>query len=164
MELRLHSNHRRQFDTSEKRQYKLPKNMRFTCIHITSDECCLLFYLRWLQVQTLFNLYLSYFIQWWRGSQKPSKPLDYQMGEQISCKYIRIWKIQQNQSWLHVRRFVFLNTGQDSQRNSLKDGDSLSTHTCAQAKSTHAQTSNTCINAHKAPFMSLLCHTAACWG
>lgn len=68
--------------------------------------------------------------------------------------------------WLQVWGFVHLSTGQDSQRNSLKGGDSLSTHTSAQAKSksAHAQTSNTCINAHEARFVSLLCHTAACWG
>lgn len=58
---------------------------------------------------------------------------------------------------------VFLRIGQDPKRNSLKDGSSLLTHTCIQAKSkaAHPQTPNTCINAHEASFVSLLCHAAA---
>lgn len=59
---------------------------------------------------------------------------------------------------------VFFGTGQDLKTNSLKGGSSLFTHTCTQAKlkSAHAQTPNTCINAHEASFVSLLCHAAAC--
>lgn len=58
---------------------------------------------------------------------------------------------------------VFLRIGQDLERNCLKHGSSLSTLTCTQvkSKSAHAQTPNTCINAHESSSVSLLCNTAA---